>query len=339
MPPIEDLSVSSAIDALSDVPLTAPKAENPDDLEGPVDDDEDEAQDAAGDEEDPVDDDSSASGDEDDEGAEGPTNEVENNEDVDDKGEQDKLPAIDPPAALALDDKQREVFKQLPRAAQEFLIEHDKKLVADHTRKTQEVAEKRKHYEARLERLKDVKVERETRLDKWAKVDWVKLAQTMDTKEYNANRAQYEKELRESTAISKRVAEEEKAELERSDFENFKALKTLAPELADGDKGRQLRGDIINAVIKAGIPPQAARLISAQEMVFVHKALQWDKYQAEKSKKPTITETKLATTKGRSIAPASRTASGSAPRAAVQKNFVKNPSVANARRALENLPD
>lgn len=343
-----DLSVSAAIDALRDAPMNAPVAEDPNDIEGPIDDDDDdddEDQDDAGDagvdegSEDSVEEDASDSDDDGEEGPEGATDDAETGEDTGDKGEQDKGPAIDPPVALALDDKGREFFKTLPRATQEWIVEHDKKLVADHTRKTQEVADKRKFYESRVEALKGVATEKEKRMAKWKQVDWVKLAGEVNPQKYQQTRAQFEKELGEYQDTRRKVETETAADLDRHDREQVTALKKLAPELLNGEEGKKARNAVIAAVIEAGIPKEYARKISAVEMVFVHKALKYDAYMAEKSKKPPITAKKDAKSSGRTITPSSRSSAPTGQRAAVQKVFNKAPTAANARRALANLPD
>ena len=339
-----DLSVSAAIDALRDAPMNAPVAEDPNDIEGPIDDDDDEDQDDAGDagvdegSEDSVEEDASDSDDDGEEGPEGATDDAETGEDTGDKGEQDKGPAIDPPVALALDDKGREVFNALPRAAKEFLVEHDKRLVADHTRKTQEVAEKRKSLDAKISKLGEVKTYLESRVEKWKKVDWAKQAQLLSTEAYDKNRETMQREVAEYEKAKTELDEQEASDYRTHIKENTEILTKEFPHLA-GEKGAALRKEVAEAAIKDGFDRERLKWMSAREMAVYADALAYRKYMAEKSKKPPITAKKDAKSSGRTITPSSRSSAPTGQRAAVQKVFNKAPTAANARRALANLPD
>lgn len=60
--------------------------------------------------------------------------------------EEDQEPAVEPPQHWATQDK--EMFANVPREAQDFLLRRHKEMEADYTRKTQEVAETRKKWES-----------------------------------------------------------------------------------------------------------------------------------------------------------------------------------------------
>lgn len=351
----EDLSVSGAMKALENVSLDAPAAEGVDIQEDAppkkkkqaapvVEDDGDDVIDQNLGAEDDEDEDgatadaSDADGDEGEDGsADGETTDDADGEEANDgdEGETDDDQSIDPPQSF--NEEQRKVFKALPRKAQLLVAEHDKALVADHTRKTKETAELRKHLSSRIGVLRDVVTEKEKRMQKWAKVDWVAQAQRLDPKVYAANRAQFEKESREFQADKQRLQDQESADLQAHDAEQSTELRRIAPEL-DGKKGAPLRLKVLEACVAAGIPKEDVRWITATQMLFVHKALQWDAYQAEKKKKPTITAKPGDKAKGKVVPNAGR---GQAPKnqqlAAVKKRFVGKPSRENAMSALDAL--
>ncbi len=334
---IEALSVDGALDALKDTSSEAPDAVDPDDREESDNEVEDNADDSdipTNDTEDNGAEESSDSDAEDDDAPEEASDEVDESED---KAEADKLPPIEPPQAL--DAKAREKFKALPREAQEILAEHDKALTADHTRKTQEVAAKRKEADARLERLKDVVLSKqEDRMAKWAKVDWKKLLAEKGNDEYQRNRLQFETERDEHEATKARVKQEEQAAYVSHIREQSTALAKLAPELA-GEKGKARRMEIMSSVIKAGIDPERAGWITAVEMVWADKAMKWDAYQAERKTNPKTVVRKSEKTVGRDIRPANRSGAPSPKAAKVKDSFKQRPTQANAMRLLENMPD
>lgn len=337
-----DLSFDSALSALDNVSSKAPAAA-PEDREGVIDDIEDEENEAgAGEEaegaadEDNVDADSS---DADDEGEADPNLEATDDAETEgDEAEQDKAPAIEPPTGL--DEKQREVFKKLPREMQQAVVDHDRALVADHTRKTQEIAEKRKALDTRLAALREVKTEKQKRIEKWQKVDWADMATKLTPQEYNRNRALMDKELGEYRALETKLQREEESDYRSHVVAESAALKALAPELhGDSKEAIARRTEVMQAAVKAGFDRERLRWMNAKEMNFVWKAIQWDKYQAEKAKKPNITARKNEKSNGRVIKPASRTNAPTGVKGVVSKTFKSKPTQANAMSLLNALDD
>lgn len=340
-----DLSFDGALSALNDVPSSAPAAA-PEDREGSIIDDSDEEEqvqdDAAGDEveastdEDNVDADSS---DADDEGEADP--DLEATADAEDEGkkaEQEKLPAIEPPTFL--DATEREAFKSLPQAAQEILARQSKLATADYSRKTQEIAEKRKVLDARVEALREVKTEKQKRVDKWKAVDWADMATKLTPQEYNRNRALMDKELGDYKALELSLQRQEEADFQTHIVTESTELKTLAPELyGDSKEAVARRIEVAEAALKAGFPRDRLKWMSAKEMNFVYKALQWDKYQAEKAKKPLIVQKKDEKSTGRVITPASRTNAPTGAKGVVAKSFKAKPTQQNAMSLLNALDE
>lgn len=351
MPPIEDLSQSSAMELLNGVSEDAPDA-LPEDNDTLVDqDDDDDAPPAKpakkdkvkaeaddGDESTEIDEDnveaeSSDADDEDDSDPEGATDDVD---EAGDEAEQDKQPAIEPPQSL--DAEQREKFKKLPREAQQLVADHDRALVADHTRKTQELAERRKLYDAKIDKLGEVKTALEKRVEKWNTVDWAKQAQLLTEEEYDHNRAAMKKDIEAFEKSKAEIAEAEQLKRDEHNKTQWSELNRLAPELA-GEAGKAAREEIMNSAIADGYTRDDLAWMTAKEMVIYRDALQWRKYQAEKKNKPKVVVKKNEKSTGRTIKPSSRTNAPSGAVGVATKRFIAKPSQQNAMAALNALGD
>lgn len=344
---IEALSNEQALDALNDVSEEAPIDLVEDEAKDTIVDEDEDEESEAGDkdkdsevdestsEEDSGEEDSSDSDADDDADPDGATDEVDEDGD---KAKQDKEPAIEPPASL--DEKQREEFKKLPRDAQQLVADHDRALVADHTRKTQDIAASRKVLDARLKALETVVSEKQARMDKWAKVDWVQQARELSAEDYNYNWAKFQEEKREFEGLQ--AEQKKQADADYADHVNKarEDLRRLAPDLAgDSKEASQRREEIMNAAIADGYTRDDLAWMSAREMVIYRDALAWRKYQAEKAKKTTITVKKNEKSKGRTIKPSSRTAAPTGTKGVVTKRFESKPSQHNAMALLNNMDD
>lgn len=263
-------------------------------------------------------------------------------EDGDDaeKDEPDQ-PAIDPPQFL--DATERETFKALPRAAQEMILKHDKSLVADYTRKTQETAKQRKTLDARLEKIGEVLTEREQSLKEWDEVDWVELAGRVSAEEYNRYRAQMDKERREYAALRNTKAAEEAENLRSHNETELRTLAEIAPELADPREGPKRRGELI-AYLRdnEGFDLDRLQWISARELAIAADARKWREHQAslkaQKAAPPKLKPKPDAKSAGKVVKPAARQITPSQAGRALA-NFRKKPTIEAARAALAELPD
>ena len=338
MPPIEsDLSSDGAMALLAGVSSEAPDAVDDGSL---IDNDEEENDaDAAGDDaeasadEDNVD---AASSDADDEGEvdseEGATDDAEA---AGDEAEQSKT-AIEPPANL--DETEREAFKKLPKDAQEILARQSKLVSATLTQKTQALAADRKELQSRINALREVKTEKEKRIEKWAAVDWAYQATKLSPQEWNRQKALMEKEVGEFRALQSSVNQQEEADYRRHIQEQAPELQRIAPYLAGNDaKSVAARREVMETALKAGYTREALRYMSAFEMHSLWKAQQWDKYQSEKAKKPSIVAKKGEKQPGRNIRPTSRANPPTGVKGVVQGKFKKAPSQQNAMAALNAM--
>lgn len=264
---------------------------------------------------------------------------AEDGEDAE-KDEPDQ-PAIDPPQFL--DATERETFKALPRAAQELILKHDKSLVADYTRKTQETAKQRKTLETRLEKIGEVLTEREQSLQEWDEVDWVELAGRVTAEEFNRYKAQMEKERREYSVLRNTKLEQEAENLREHNETELRALAEIAPELADPKEGPKRRGELI-AYLRdnEGFELDRLRWISAKELAIAADARKWREHQAslkaQKAAPPKLKPKPDAKSAGKIVKPAARQITPSQAGRALA-NFRKNPSLDAARAALAELPD
>ena len=252
-----------------------------------------------------------------------------------------ELPAIDPPQFL--DATKREAFKALPRAAQEMILEHDRSLVADYTRKTQEAAAKRKTLDTRLEKIAEVMTEREQSLKDWDEVDWVDLAGKVSAEEYNRYQAQMLKERREYTELRNAKAGEEAENLREHNETELRALAEIAPELADPKEGSKRRGEVIAYLHKeVGMELDDLRFITAKQLALAADGRRWREHQAslkaQKALPPKLKPKPDAKSAGKIVKPAARQAPLSKQGEAV-KTFKKAPSMANAMAALNALDD
>lgn len=264
----------------------------------------------------------------------------------DEDGEQGEadLPPIDPPQFL--DPSERETFKTLPRAAQELLAKHDRSLVADYTRKTQELASQRKAVTGRLEKLAVVHTEREERIKEWEAVDWRKVRAERGTDFMLDLQAQRDEELAEFQKLDEQLKSERNEEFRGHVTAQFERLAAIRPDLA-GEAGKPRRQEIAKAITEVlrneGLDEETirerVRYLSAFELSFVDKALKWDAYEAQKRQKPTITPKPDARSKGKPVRPAARPSSSSTPAARTVTTFKKAPSVQNAISALLEMDD
>lgn len=277
----------------------------------------------------------------------------------DEDAEQDEpdLPAIDPPQFL--DPSQRESFGALPREAQEMLVQHDKALVADYTRKTQEAARTRKEAENRLGKLKDVRTEREQRIQDWKSVDWVQRQQELTLeaekqgvpfsevlKQINLERAQMDKEFKEFDELQKTISADEEETYAKHCAETRESLEVDAPHLLAPKTGDERRREILNFAFdnlqRSGMDAETAqerlKWLGAFEWRILDEALQWRTHKLQIEKKPVLKPKPDAKSTGRKVKPAARPSSSNKQNKAVRR-FSQTRSSQDAMAALLEIDD
>ena len=278
----------------------------------------------------------------------------ETTDDAEESGKDEPAqPALDPPQFLDADE--RETFKALPRDAQEILARHDKALVADYTRKTQEVAAKRKATEQSLAQIAAAKQGLDTILKakadvvkQWRDVDWAEVARNSTEEEYATYQARH------------RAAEDEYAQLHQAvngaatkateissqqEAENFNAhvaeqkakLEEFAPHLLAPETGPKRMQEIFQYLETIGTPDRI-KWVSAEELSLVDDALQWRAHKASAAKKPVLKPVQDAKSKGRALRP-----TGAQPpqqqRGKAVRRFEQTRSLQDAMSAIADLDD
>lgn len=271
-------------------------------------------------------------------------------EDHDADDEEEEADEPDEPALEApqfLDETAREQWKDLPREAQEMVLQHDKALVADYTRKTQALAEDRKATEAqrqqlegRIEKLGFVLTETEQRAQYYANVDWEQAAQQLSAEEFNQHRAAADRVFQE---VNEQRQKLEAAEAEQFDAfvkEQTEIMPKVAEELGQTeflspDAGEKVWKPLGDYLVKSGFSEDDIRNADARMSVIARKAQLWDDYQAKKKEKPVLKPKRDAKSKGKPVRAGARASSSK--RAPDKKRLERFKRTGNSQDAMELL--
>jgi hypothetical protein len=138
--------------------------------------------------------------------------------------------------------------------------------------------------------------------------DWAAIAAERGTDEAVSLKFQYEAEQRELLKVQQatQVAQQESHKVFLR--EQFEALKTVAPELADPVEGPKLRAELGEYLIANGATPEALSQVTAVEMSIARKAMLWDRAQAnlKAAPKPIAAPAKAPVKAPAALAPASQ---------------------------------
>lgn len=194
-----------------------------------------------------------------------------------------ELEPIAPP--IHFDAEAKEKFAKLPRDMQEIVSAQVTQSMKHADRITTEASEAKKAYETGLTaykaKLDQVLPQAEAVFgDKWANVDWVAISRN-DPGLYVELQAEYAAEMQHMQALqeAKRVADKV-AEKQYFEAEKEK-LKTLAPELADPEKGRSVWESLTGYLQQEGAPVDAISRMGALEARIALKAMKWDQANAK----------------------------------------------------------
>jgi hypothetical protein len=195
----------------------------------------------------------------------------------------------------------RDVFEQLPRHAQEQLLEQERERNEGVERALREAADKRKSADTELTGTQTERQRLKAALDqllpdlqvalqgKWAGVDWNKLA-AEDQATYVAYQHQLRADmtrLQAARAERERIAKQESDEAEKAREEQGKAewnaLVAKRPELMDTKKAEAFFKEVTEYAREIGFPPDRfAQSVSHLEMLTLEKAMKYD--QAQKAR-------------------------------------------------------
>jgi hypothetical protein len=195
----------------------------------------------------------------------------------------------------------RDVFEQLPRHAQEQLLEQERERNEGVERALREAADKRKSADTELTGTQTERQRLKAALDqllpdlqstlhrKWANVDWNKLA-AEDRGEYVELRHQFETEMAQfqrARAERAQIAEREKAEADKAREETgrkeWEALTAKRTELKDPAKAKAFFESINAYALEMGYSPdRIANTDSHLDFLTLEKAMKYD--QAQKAR-------------------------------------------------------
>lgn len=194
-------------------------------------------------------------------------------------------PAIEPPHFWSAEAKAR--FGELPYELQLVVQENEKAASKATTQKLEEASLAKKAADANAEtlaalaeRIEAAAEQAETTFaDRWEGMDqaaWLKLSRD-NPNQYIQLKAQHDAEI---TAVQQAKAAKDAASQAghaRWVSEQESLLKTLAPDLADPEKGRANRSAVAEYLKSQGVAEQALPNVGALEVSIAWKAMQYDK--------------------------------------------------------------
>lgn len=214
-------------------------------------------------------------------------------EDAEADAEPEAVAPADPPKYWSKDAK--EAFGNLPPELQAVVLAQEgpreeaaAKAKADAAARVAEAAAEMQKVTQLAEQLGEFLPKAlETFANRWgADPDWVAFAQEHGAEAMTIAKAQHDAELSQLQKLNtaKATADEQahtayvKAEFER--------LAEIAPDLADPEKGPELRRATSTYLVEQGVDPASLKYISAAEMLLAHKARLYDELKAKAAQKP-----------------------------------------------------
>jgi hypothetical protein len=239
-------------------------------------------------------------------------------------------PDIDPPRSMSAEE--RALFEQLPPQAKAWLAKRDKEAQADYTRKTQEVAEQRKEYEAARSRVMEQLQQYDQVLSHFTARPLSPPDPALkhtDPLTYEDQLASYiqdkhNQELAQAEQARVRAEYEANAKAAQQQYwaEQNKKLQELAPKLAERTpEAEKARTSVFEYATKMGYSKAQLDNASAVDLVTLWKAQQFD---AAMSKKP--------------VAPAQQAPAPRVMQPGPARAVARNTGVASAVRALSENP-
>jgi len=245
-------------------------------------------------------------------------------------------PAIEPPHFWSAEAKAR--FGELPYELQLIVQENEKAGSKAATQRLEEAALAKKAADARAEalaslaeRIEAAAEQAETTIaNRWAGMDqaaWLKLSRE-NPQQYIQLKAQHDAEV---TAVQQaRTAKDAASQVEHARWvsEQEALLKTLAPELADPEKGPANRGAVADYLASQGVAEQALSNVGALEVSIAWKAMQYDKGRTALKPRPAAEKAPVRPAASPSQSPQSNA------QASAEQRFKKSGSVEDAVRLL-----
>lgn len=214
---------------------------------------------------------------------------------ADQDGEPDEAPAVQAiEAPPGMSDADKAEFAKLPPAQQGWLAKRIADQTADYTRKTQDVAQRRKAVDGMAQEFMGRIQSYDAILAKFTDAEITPPDPSLrmtDPDAYDQALANYvhRKDLKDkATAERGRVQQEYAKQQEAQEQQYFRQqaekLAELAPKIAaDTPEAAKVRAEIYGFAQKQGYEPERLRMASAIDMVTLHKAMLYDAQQAAKT--------------------------------------------------------
>jgi hypothetical protein len=233
----------------------------------------------------------------------------------DPEAEPEPVVALEPPKYWATEAKAK--FSELPPELQAVVLEQEGPREEAAAKAKAEAAEETKAAREKLSSVQTLSDQLsaflpqavETFKSRWGEdPDWAAVVQEQGAEQAFVLKAQWEAEQRQLVQLQQSTQaaalEAHKAFLS----EQFEALKTVAPELADPVEGPKLREELGHYLVKQGASPEQLHQVTAVEMSIARKAMLWDRAQAnlKAAPKPIPAPAKAPAKAPAALAPASQ---------------------------------
>lgn len=232
-----------------------------------------------------------------------------------------------------LSDSEKSDFAKLEPEAQEIVSRLAKTGEAKFTQKSQQIAEKNKILDARIQHLGDVVSAAEKKVADWQKVPWEQLAENVSADDFVKYQARAQKDVRDYQELKAKQDQQREVAVQSHQAEQTELMKTVFPELTDPTKAEKMVPQISQALLEAGTKPENLAFATAGQMKLAWEALQWRQAQAKQTK---LRPKPGARSKSRRVKSKTR-ASSSTKQGRRSEAFSKNPSRRNAELAIMDI--
>lgn len=242
----------------------------------------------------------------------GAEEEAEQDEADEDDGDEPAEPAIDPPASMSAEERER--FAKLPRDAQEWIVSREKSLTSDYTRKTQEIADNRKKVQSELSEVQQKRQQYADNLEYLEQristalssglsdADMQRLYQENPAEwaRQNELRRQAREQLNAFKSERQRIQAEQRAEHERlvreSLQEGAKRLPEMIPEWRDAETAKREKRDLTEFLLgQAGFTrEEVASAADPRIVALARKAMLYDRMSKATADKTAVAKKKVA---------------------------------------------
>lgn len=208
-------------------------------------------------------------------------------DDAPEEAEEAELPAIEPPRFWDADKK--ELFKGLPREAQEYLLAKESERDKATSKAMEEAANARNKANGEASKITQLSAvldkllpqATETFNSRWKNVDWNAVVDQYGADQALKLRNQFEQEMGQVQQLQAAKAEADQIQHARFVEAETAKLPQLCPDLVDAQHGATRRADLAKFLIDNGYTPDVLNRISALETSIAYDAMRFRKAQAD----------------------------------------------------------